>query len=132
MRKTVFQAGSALLLSALLAAPALADSFKADIFCRLEHQHLPTGQVKIEGKGNLHVTVTGLTPNTTYHCDLECELFGPDFIHECATDDHGEIDVTFKKAVEVCIGPVFEIEVGEGSEEILDCGAGFVTPSLLP
>src|SRR4051812_4842699 len=107
MRKTVFQMGNILLLSALLAAPAVADSFKSDIFCVFPEAR---GQVKIEGKGNVHITMSGLAPNTTYACDVECELFGEDFIHECKSDEHGEIDVTFKKAVEVCIGPVVEIE----------------------
>ena len=128
MRKTIFQAGSALLLSALLAAPALADSFKSDIFCVFPEGR---GQVKIEGKGNVHITMGGLAPNTTYVCDVECELFGEDFVHDCATDDHGEIDVTFKKAVDICIGPVVEIEAEVVDHEEIICATGFISSELL-
>jgi hypothetical protein len=128
MRKKVFQMGTALLLSALLAAPAVADSFKSDIFCIFPEGR---GQVKIEGKGNVHITMGGLAPNTTYFCDVECELFGEDFLHACTTDDHGEIDVTFKKAVDICIGPVVEIEAEEGDEETHICGSGFISSTLL-
>jgi hypothetical protein len=128
MRKKVFQMGNILLLSALLAAPAVADSFKSDIFCRFPEGR---GQVKIEGKGNVHISMSGLAPNTTYVCDVECELFGEAFLHDCTSDDHGEIDATFKKAVDICIGPVVEIEAEVGGEEEVICATGFISSELL-
>src|SRR5215470_8227909 len=98
MRKKIFQVGNALLLSALLAAPAVADSFKSDIFCRAPHQG-KKGQVKISDKGNVSINVDDLEPHTTYVCDVECEIFGEDFIADCESDDHGRIKATFKNAV---------------------------------
>ena len=125
MRKKIFQVGNALLLSALLAAPAVADSFKSDIFCGPPLG--ARGQVKISDKGNVSINVDGLFPHLTYACDVECEIFGEDFIADCESDGHGRISATFKNAVEVCIGPVVEIEF---ADEII-CASGVVSSELL-
>lgn len=126
MKKRVFQVGSALLLSTLLTTPAVADSFKSDIFCTFPSG---IGKVKIEGRGTVRFRVDGLPPNATFTCDMECELFGAPLEQPCTSDAHGRLDATFKNALDICIGPLAEIE--DGAKEII-CASGFVSSALLP
>jgi hypothetical protein len=109
----------------LLAAPVRADSFKGDIFC--EFSSGIQGKVKIEGRGTAIFRVDGLPANTEFICDIECEIFGDDVERPCSSADHGRINATFKNAVDICIGPVAEIDLGPD----VICASGFVSSAIL-
>ena len=101
--KRLFQVASALLLSALLTAPAFAAGFKSDMACEFSPGQ---GATTIAPNGTLHINMNNLEPNTEFVCGVFCEIFGDEFFTTCTTNNKGHFSVSFPGAVDICIGPV--------------------------
>jgi hypothetical protein len=104
--KRLFQVVSALALSALLAAPALATSgFKVDMYC----EGPGSGAANIASNGNLTINMNNLPPNSGWECGVFC-FVGDFFEGWCATDNKGHFSASFPNAVDTCIAPIVFVD----------------------
>jgi hypothetical protein len=108
--KRLFQVASALLLSALLTAPAFAADFgfKSDMKCIAGGN----GTTKISPNGTLHINMNNLAPSTAFDCEVVCFILGVGFgpVSPCATTDSaGKFQAEFPGAVGACIGPIVAV-----------------------
>jgi len=112
--KRLFQVASALLLSALLTAPAFAADFgfKSDMICAIGGK----GTAKIAPNGTLHINMNNLAPSTAFTCGVECVFFGAGFVSfpvgPCTTDNTGKFQAEFPGAIGICIIPAVFVEGG--------------------
>jgi hypothetical protein len=108
--KRLFQVVSALALSALLAAPALAEyGLQSAMHCL----YGASGTTNIAPNGTLNLTINNLWPNTWFECEVECVIYGYDFEASCSSDAQGKLKVSFPGAVDICIAPVVVVEFDE-------------------